>query len=40
MMSAQELLAANVCAAAQWVIHARGLMWDDARIDDTRKHSS
>jgi hypothetical protein len=32
-MSAREMLMADVCAAAQWVIHAQGLTWDNAPID-------
>ncbi|KAF7585808.1 hypothetical protein BBP40_010062 [Aspergillus hancockii] len=30
-----EILAADVCAAAQWPIHAGGLLWEDDRDDDT-----
>lgn len=36
-ISAQEFLMADVCAAAQWVIHARGLMWDDARTSNDER---
>ncbi|KAJ5159011.1 Protein of unknown function DUF3632 [Penicillium coprophilum] len=32
-MDVSELLAANVCAAAQWIIHAGPLMWKDDRPD-------
>jgi hypothetical protein len=32
-MDVSELLSANVCAAAQWIIYAKGLMWKDDRPD-------
>lgn len=34
-MDVAEMLTADVCAAAQWVIHARGLMWKDDRVSNT-----
>ncbi|KAJ5382192.1 Protein of unknown function DUF3632 [Penicillium concentricum] len=34
-MDLGEILAADLCAAAQWLIHAEGLMWEDDRLDDT-----
>lgn len=34
-MGVSELLAANVCAAAQWIIHAGGSMWKDDRPDSS-----
>ncbi|OQE09010.1 hypothetical protein PENFLA_c118G10982 [Penicillium flavigenum] len=34
-MDVSELLAANVCAAAQWIIHAAELMWKDDRPDSS-----
>ncbi|CAI7661481.1 unnamed protein product [Penicillium viridicatum] len=34
-MDVSELLAANVCAAAQWIIHAGGSMWKDDRPDSS-----
>ncbi|KAJ5876358.1 uncharacterized protein N7529_001942 [Penicillium soppii] len=34
-MNVSELLAANVCAAAQWIIHAGRLMWKDDRPDSS-----
>lgn len=33
-MDVSELLAADICAAAQWIIHAGGWMWKDDRPDD------
>lgn len=33
-MDVSELMAADVYVAAQWIIHAGGLMWEDDRFDN------
>ncbi|KAJ5473174.1 Protein of unknown function DUF3632 [Penicillium sp. IBT 31633x] len=33
-MDLTEMLAADVCAAAQWPIHAGGLLWEDTRLEE------